>query len=613
MLYQALFKLIGHENRTKVLLLQFLFLITALMQVASIASIAPFITMVSDPTSITSNPLLSYLFNLYSFESLSHFMITYAIGVVFLILLGNSISAYSLWKLFQISIRLGVHVQRAIYHGYLENDYTFFALNNSSRLISQITQEVPRMVYMVVQPILILISQLFIAILIIIGLLIVDINIALIATAVVVTAYLLIFKIIRLKVVENGRLITVLNRKKLKMLDESIGGIKEVKLKGNEDYYKKQLNSITVQGLSASAYNSLAGDLPKFVVETVVFSSILGLSIYILLTSGTASEALSIISLYAMAGYKLLPAAQAIYKAYAQIKSNGSVVLDLDKEIEKSKCHDSPLKILGDDPSPEGEVVFDDVAFSYPDFTEFALNHCSFSLKSNQVTAFVGTSGAGKSTAVDLLLGLMIPRKGTVSVGGVNLNKSNIRAWRNRIGYVAQDIFILDASFQENIAFGVPESEVDQGKLKKAAQMANIYDFICQCEDNFHFKLGERGAKLSGGQKQRIGIARALYKDSAILIFDEATSALDNVTEQLIMKDILGLAKTRTVVMIAHRLSTVEQADKVLVFKSGKVESQGTYVELAKNSKEFKSLLTAGKNISPNKNEAEEALVNIIV
>ncbi|MEP4601882.1 MAG: ABC transporter transmembrane domain-containing protein, partial [Saccharospirillum sp.] len=269
--YKALFRLTGQENRMRLVLLQFIFLVTALFQVAGIASIAPFITMVSNPESIQTSALLSFLYSAYPFESTTHFMIIYALGVVLLLIASNGISSYSLWKLFQVSMKLGAHVQRTVYNSYLRNDYTFFAMNNSSRLISQITQEIPRMVYMVVQPLLTLVSQLFIATLIILGLLIIDIEIALIATSIVVIVYFLIFKIIRAKVVDYGRLITILNRNKLKYLEESIAGVKEVKLKGNEEYYKLALDSVTRRGLSASAYISLAGDLPRFVVETVVF------------------------------------------------------------------------------------------------------------------------------------------------------------------------------------------------------------------------------------------------------------------------------------------------------------------------------------------------------
>ncbi|MFC3701597.1 ABC transporter ATP-binding protein [Reinekea marina] len=593
MLFKALIRLVGRENRKKIILLQFLFLTTALLQVISIASLAPFITLVSNPESLNTNALLSYLYSLYEFTSLTQFIVIYALAVVALLIIGNSTAAYSLWKLIQISIKLGLHVQSTVYKSYLSNDYTFFAMNNSSRLVSQLTQEVPRMVYMVIQPIFTLISQVFIAAIIIIGLLIIDIKISLMATAIVSLLYLLIFKTIRSKIVKSGKLVSKLNRQKLKLLDESIGGIKEVKLKGNENFYLDNVKTVTEKGLAASSYIVLSGDLPKFIVETVIFASILALAIYILLTSGTASEALGIISLYAMAGYKLLPAAQSIYKSISQIKANGSVVLDLDREITKSKNHYSPLKELGSELAPKGEVLFSDVEYKYPSTDKYALKNCSFSIAQNQVTALVGTSGAGKSTAIDLLLGLMLPTNGKITVGATDLDKTNIKAWRSQIGYVAQEIFILDASIRENIALGIPENEIDENRLVQAAKMANIYDFICECESNFDFILGERGSRLSGGQKQRIGIARALYKDPAILVFDEATSALDNRTERQIMRDIHALAQSRTVIMIAHRLSTVEKANKILVFKDGAVKDSGTYKDLEDSSIEFQSLLRA--------------------
>ncbi|ROQ42892.1 HlyD family secretion protein [Marinobacter sp. 3-2] len=592
-LIRSLLALIGKENQVKLIFLQILFLIAAVLQVVGIASIAPFITMISDLSAINNNKILAFLYGSYAFVSKTQFMVVYATSVVVLLLIGNAVSSYALWRLFKTSMALGAHVQRTVYNSYLENDFTFFAMNNSSRLISKVTQEIPRMVYMVIQPILTMISQIFIAVLIVAALLFVDIQIAIIATIIVGSVYLLIFRIIRTQVVQQGRMITSLNRQKLRFLNESIAGIKEVKLKGNESYYKKKIDEITRSGLSASAYVSLAGDLPKFVVETVVFSAILGLSIYIILISGTAGEALSIISLYAIAGYKLLPAAQQIYKAFSQIKANASVVTDIYDEIERSRAYNNRLKSLGDEAIPDGDVFFDDVSFSYPGSKIPALDGCSFGIKRNSITAFVGPSGAGKSTAVDILLGLIIPDRGAVKIGDDLLDKRNIKSWRQKIGYVAQDIFILDASFRENIAFGVPPEEIDDERLIRAAKLADIHHFISQCDGQYDFRLGERGARLSGGQKQRIGIARALYKNPSILIFDEATSALDNVTERNIMRDIVNLAKTHTVVMIAHRLTTVERAQSILVFNEGKVESEGSYEDLAQHSTTFRHLINA--------------------
>lgn len=577
-------------------LLQLLFLSAAILQVASVAAIPPFIAMLNDKGVIQSNVLLSWAYDLLGLTSDTDFIIAYAFGATGLILLANGVSGFSTWRLLKTSMSLGAYIQRKIFNNYLENDYSFFALNNSNRLISQITQEIPRMIYMVVQPILNLISQFFIAALIIIGLFLVNFEIALVAVLLVSAIYFLIFKVIRKKVVENGYRITELNKQKLKVLNESIAGIKEVKMRGNEERYMHELDALTLKGLNASAYIILAGDLPRFIVETIIFSAILALSIFIILTMGSTSSALSIVSLYAMAGYKLLPAAQTIYKSYSLIKANGMVVFELTEEIERSERYKNSVEVLGDKSVDVDDIRFDKVSYHYPNSESLAVQNCSFEIKKFEVTAFVGSSGAGKSTCVDLLLGLLTPSGGAISVKGVIIDRSNLRSWRSKIGYVAQDIFLLDGSFRDNIAFGEPPELIDESRLVQAAKMANIHDFIMGCEGAYDFAVGERGAKLSGGQRQRIGIARALYRDPEVIIFDEATSALDNITEQNILRDIQKLAETKTIVMIAHRLTTVQNADKIILFENGTVIDQGNYSDLAKNSESFIKLLKAGSS-----------------
>jgi ABC-type multidrug transport system fused ATPase/permease subunit len=587
-------KIIGPENRTKLLFLQMLFLVAAVFQVASVAAIPPFIAMLTEPSIINDNKVLSFLYDSLGFGGVKEFIIAYAAVVTLIILLANSISGYSTWRLLKISMVLGAHVQKRIFNNYLDNDYSFFALNNSSRLTSQVTQEVPRMIYMVVQPMLNLISQLFIAVLIVGSLILVDVTIAFVAILLVTSLYVIIFKFIREKVVENGYKLSELNRNKLKILNESIGGIKEVKLRGNESIYKAELDELTVKGLNASAYISLAGDLPRFIVETVIFAAILILAIAVILSAGSTSSALSIVSLYAMAGYKLMPAAQTIYKCYSLIKANGMVVFELSEEIDKSERYKNSVDELGDECIASGDIVFEGVGYTYPGADVSAIEDCKFSIKEREITAFVGASGAGKSTCVDLLLGLLTPTKGSITVGGNPIGRANLKDWRSKIGYVAQDIFLLDGSFKDNIAFGERPGTVNEDKLIKAAKMANIHDFIIGCEGGYDFTVGERGAKLSGGQKQRIGIARALYKDPEVIIFDEATSALDNVTEHNILKDIHKLAVSKTIVMIAHRLSTVENADNIILFEHGAVVDQGNYSALSNRSAGFMKLLNAG-------------------
>jgi len=598
--YFGLLDLIGPIFRKKLLLLQLVFFFTAVLQVAGIASIAPFIAIISAPETIQENSILSYLYSAYNFDSTSSFLICYALMVISLLLVGNSISALSLWKLFDFSIRLGADIQRKIYNNYLGNNFEFFASNNSNRLISQFTQEIPRFVYTVVQPMLELISQSIVGIIIVSGLFYLDYKLALIATCLIGFTYLGIFATVRRKVVKYGYKLTELNQRKLLILDESIAGIKEVKLLGNEEYYKKELNAVTEEGLSSASYISLAGDIPKFVVETLIFSAILALAIYILLTKGSNGSALSVLSLYAMAGYKLLPAAQSIYKAVSLIKANGMVIFEIADEMKKSNLR-AQVAPIAESPIEMGEITFDDVSYTYPNASSAALSHCQFTIKENRITAFVGASGAGKSTAVDILLGLLSPENGVVNVGLDQLSDETLRAWRSKVGYVPQSIFLLDSSIEKNIAFGVPDHEIDREKIIEAAKLANMHDFICQLPENYEFQVGERGAKLSGGQKQRIGIARALYKNPSVIVFDEATSALDNATEQQILNEIHKISLNKTVIMIAHRLSSIESSDDIIFFCNGSVKSTGTFSELLVSSPDFESLILSGK-----KNDSEE-------
>jgi ABC-type multidrug transport system fused ATPase/permease subunit len=592
--YHQLVNLVGSENRRVLLGLQILFLTSAVLQVASVAAIPPFISIISDPGIINSNKVLHWVYQEFQFRSGQAFLIAYAVGVSFLIILANSISAFSTWKLLKTSMSLGAYVQRKIFNNYLENDYSFFALNNSSGLTSQITQEIPRMIYMVIQPLLNLISQFFIASIIVVGLFVVSFDIALVAVSLVLIIYFVIFKVIRTKVVENGYKLSVLNKQKLRVLNESISGIKEVKLRGNEARYMDELDALTLKGLNASAYIILSGDLPKFIVETLVFSAILALSIFIILSMGSTSSALSIVSLYALAGYKLLPAAQTIYKSYSLIKANGMVVFELSDQVDRSEIYKGTVDQLGDNPIDVDDIYFENVSYKYPASESFAVRNCNFPINKHEITAFVGSSGAGKSTCVDILLGLLTPTEGNILVNNTCIDRSNLKSWRSHIGYVAQDIFLLDSSFRDNIAFGEPPELVDELMLVRAAKMASIHDFIMSCEGGYDFEAGERGSKLSGGQKQRIGIARALYRDPKVIIFDEATSALDNITEYKILKDIQDLAKSKTIVMIAHRLSTVENADNIILFEGGTVIDQGSFASLSERSESFIKFLSAG-------------------
>jgi ATP-binding cassette, subfamily B, bacterial PglK len=601
--YKELMALLCKRHQIQMLILQFFFLITAIFQVGGIASIAPFIAVISNPSVVESNFILAKLYNLLGAESLADFLIGYAAIVTLFILVSNLIASFALWMLFNFSARVGAELQNRLYSKYMSNQYVFFAMNNSANLIANITQQIPRFVYMVLQPTLHLISQSFISIIIVVGLLYINPALAIISISVIGGVYALIYWTVRKRMIYAGEVITEVTKRKLLLLNESIMGIKEVKLSGIESWYGNELDHTTRNGLNASAFAGLAGDIPKFIVETIVFSAILVLAIYLLFTQGTEGGTISSLSFYAMAGYKILPAAQTAYKSISSLQANGQVIGIIQRELNKAEQHCSKSDLL---PEPvQSPIQFNklnielqDIRFTFPGKETPALDGLNLQIKQHQMIAFVGSSGAGKSTTVDIILGLLKPERGALLIDGVEVTSKNLRGWQSKVGYVPQNIFLLDDSILKNIAFGVPESEINLEKAILAAKKANIHSFIEDLPNGYMTTVGERGGQLSGGQRQRIGIARALYQEPEILILDEATSALDTVTERQILSEIHELAKNTTIIMIAHRLSTIKDSDVIFVFDHGKAVANGKYEELIDSSPEFNEFIHAHERSS---------------
>jgi ABC-type multidrug transport system fused ATPase/permease subunit len=584
---KSLFRLFSPQQKRSYTYLQILFLFNATMQVAGIASLAPFITLISRPEMISTNKFIHSIYVAVGSENNNSFFATFAIAIMVLIATSNFVAGFSTWKLYRFSIDIGAELQKRIYSNYIRNDYVFFSTHNSSALIAIVTSEINRFVYMVLQPFLYLTSQALIAFIVVIGLFYVDYFLASLSVLMVGGIYVFIFKLLRTRLAKHGERIAVINKEKIKLLAESIGGIKEVKLLGTESWYQDQIDEKNKQGLQSGAFISLTGDLPRYIVETIVFLAILGLALYLMREYGNSGKVISILSLYAMAGYKLLPAVQVIFKSISTLKATAGVVELLLKEVENSTPQDLDHTNASKITISEPEILLKDVSYRYPGANNNALNNVSLTIKPNTMVAFVGASGAGKSTAVDIILGMLYPDQGQLIVGGNNITKANVRGWQNYIGYVPQNIFLIDDTVANNIAFGIPKEQIDMTRIITSAKMANIHHYIDSLPQQYNTNVGERGAQLSGGQKQRIGIARALYRDTNVLIMDEATSALDSITESQIMSEIFSLAKARTIIVIAHRLSTVINADNIVFFENGTVSDQGTFHDLRKRNKNF--------------------------
>jgi HlyD family secretion protein len=338
------------------------------------------------------------------------------------------------------------------------------------------------------------------------------------------------------------------------------------------------------------------GLVPRYAMELVAFASVILLVLYLLSAyQGDLGTILPVLSVYALAGFKILPALQLVYSSVSQIRGNLAAFEALRDDLRFSSISNRGPATAGqpagaDSWVPKHSIQLRDVTFTYPGKQEPALNGLSIEIPANQVIGLVGASGSGKSTAIDLLLGLIEPQQGQLLIDGQPVTASNLRSWQNTLGFVPQLIFLADSSIRENIAFGLPPELIDEERVRRAASMAHLDELLSTLPDGMNTCVGERGVQLSGGQRQRIGIARALYHDADVLILDEATSALDGITEKMIMEAIHDFSGKKTIIMIAHRLATVKACDCIYLLSNGQLIETGTYDELVNQSSTFRDM-----------------------
>lgn len=579
----------GYWSRYKKI--QIVYLFNAIFQVAGVASIGPFISVLSNPGLIESNALLSYLYDFLEFQDNKDFVVFLAFGSISVIVLSNAFAALSTWLTFRFTIGVGSSLQRRLYRHYLKRDYIDHKINNYNSKISMVSQETPRFVYMLLQPFLLLISQSLVAIIIAIGLLILDPVLAVSATLVVGGAYLLMYLLIRKKVNYLGKVIFARNRMVQKIQSESYAGIKDLKLKKLENVYRDKFDKENLRGLNAQAFIAQSGELPRYLMEAISFSAILILAI-ILVVSGTEfSGVVSILSIYALAGYKLLPTMQQMYKSISSLSGHGSVAKILLKELPQD---DAPW---GSDHPVDGEeevvhkVELDNVSYQYPGTDEPAVKDVSLSLSQGRIYSIVGPSGSGKSTVTDLLLFLLEPTSGAIRVNEKLVPFSDASSFQEQVGYVGQSIFILDDNVIRNVAFGRDEADVDLDRVWECLELANAAEFVRGLPRGIETNLAQDGRALSGGQKQRIGIARALYNDAKILVLDEPTSALDIESEFNFMKTMESLKSDRIIFIVSHRPAAIKMSDHIFLMDSGKIVQEGSLSELSREDEHFRELM----------------------
>lgn len=562
-------------------------LIMAFLELVGIASIGPFMALVGDSDIILTNSTIHSLYELSGVGSTNRFLLLGGSLVLVMLTISSLFSIITTWRLSRFSFDIGIEIADRLYKHYLNRDWLFHANTTSSKLTKQIATETNRLTGGIILPLMQLNSRAVLAFFISVSLFMYNPIVATSGLLLFAGGYFVIYRVIKTRLGRYGANVSKSHSERYKLMSEGFGGIKDILLLDRkQNFIEKFEQAGTVQARSQAFINAF-GQVPKFMMELLAFGSMIGLVLFLIkMHNGVLSEVLPVLAVYALAGFKLLPALQQIYQSITTIKGNSAAFEAIREDLMASKEEQISTKpcekLLSINP-----IKLESVVFAYPNKKKPALDGVSLTIAENSTVGFVGESGSGKSTTIDILLALIAPDQGRLVMGDIVIDKANKQAWQKQIGFVPQTIFLSEGTIAENIAFGLSQSEIDMEKVRKAASLAHLNELIASLDDRLETKVGERGVQLSGGQRQRIGIARALYNDAKVLVFDEATSALDGITEKIIMDAINELSGKRTIIIIAHRLKTVANADQIYMFDKGKIVDYGTFDELVGKNKQF--------------------------
>ena len=575
-IYKKLLYLLTNREQIHASYLLIMTLIMALLDMIGVASIMPFMAVLTNPSLIESNTILFNIFqfsNKFGVESQNDFLFFLGILLFIIFIITILFKAITTYLLVKFSQSLGYRIGTSLVEGYLRQSYTWFLNRNSSHLGKSILSEVDFIIGNGISPAISVIAQTFVATAIITLLIIVDPKLALIVGLVFCSIYGLIYIFTRNFINKIGKERVTANEQRFAAVGEAFGAVKEIKVAGLEQSYVQRFLNPAKNFASLQSYSLAFNQIPRYVVEGIAFGGILLITIYLISKSEDFKSVIPIIALYAFAGYRLMPSLQIIYGSIALLRYSGPAIDNLYNDIKNLEPKietNRDNSILGLNKS----ISLNHIYYTYPEASRLTLKDIDINIPAKKTIGIVGHTGSGKTTILNIILGLLNPQKGSLVIDEKVITKDNIRNWQRSIGYVPQNIYLADDTIEGNIAFGVDKKDIDVKSIEDAAKTANLHEFIINdLPQKYQTNVGERGVKLSGGQRQRIGIARALYFNPNLLIFDEATNSLDVQTEAEVMKAINKMQGVKTIIIIAHRLNILEACDEIIEIEKGEIKN----------------------------------------
>ena len=575
----------SRKRKNQLILITLATFITAILDLISIGSIMPFISVIMDSEQTFNNPNFNQFFLSLGYSSGVEIIAPLTIFFIGINVLTAIIKIVIFWFQNKISVLCGNDLSRTAYSKTIYQPFSIHIHRNSGDVISSIVNNVNITVFGVLYMVLLFISSAIFSIIILAGILIIDPVIAFIAFVTLCIFYIPISLFLKSKLEANSKIIDLGQKKIIRFIQEALGGIRNLILDKSHSFFIKKYNEIDFKLRDAVAENKFLGSVPRYVIEALIVILMALLGLYYASQPNGMNEGLPILGFLALASQKLIPNMQQIYRCYASIAGSKENLDDTLRILNQNY-------VTNDDDLASQKVIdnfnkisLKNISFSYSIDSPLIFNSINLEIYKGEKVGIVGITGGGKSTLVDLILGLLDPISGEINIDNNNLNEVK-SSWQKMISHVPQDVYYSDDSFAKNIAFGSDLDSINKLKLIKASKDAQIYDYIMQQNDKFNHALGESGVQLSGGQKQRLGIARALYKDSNLIIFDEATSALDEKTEKDVVNSIQGIDSEKTVLIIAHRLSTIEHADRIISVGNGNIKIFNSFADYKKEKSE---------------------------
>ncbi len=574
-----LWRLIDTKRRTQFALLLVLMVIASFAEVISLGAVLPFLGALTSPEKIFTNPLATPFVNFFGILEPNELLLPMTVLFCISILFASAVRLLLIWSTTRLSFATGSDISLSIYRKTLHQPYRVHVLRNSSEIIDGVSFKSNSVIYNTILPSLTFISASIMLITILLALLYISPEIAMSVFFGFGVIYLFIVRLTKESVLRDSEKIAHESVQVIKCLQEGLGGIRDVLLDACQHVYCKTYQRADKSLRRAQGNNHFVSQSPRYGMEALGMVLIASLAYSLMKRSDNADMVIPLLGAFALGAQRLLPVFQQAYSSWINIKAGHAalreVICLLDQPINPTAIKSKEASVAFNQ-----AIYLQDITYKYDNQSDYIFKKINLTILKGSRVGFIGSTGSGKSTLLDLIMGLLDPVEGYLKVDDVTISSDFKRSWQRRIAHVPQSIFLTDSSVDQNIAFGVDKEKIDHQRVRDAAQMAQVNETIEALPEQYDTFVGERGVRLSGGQRQRIGIARALYKQADVIVFDEATSALDNETEEAVMNAIEQLSNDLTVLIIAHRVSTLKKCDLVIKMDNGKIIGSGTYQEM---------------------------------